>query len=168
MACAAKRLLVRSAGPLGCALVATWPTTALASDLRLFTPDTLEINGDLRFGRCRRRAQLGRRRARQASFGQQRRPSRSSAARQRESHLAAAFHLVTLRYRGRLAPGRRADRGGLSQAYLTFKPMRGSKVAFSARAGLMWPPVSLEHEGADWHVNDSITPRRSTAGSARK
>jgi hypothetical protein len=22
----------------------------------------------------------------------------------------------------------------------------------------MWPPVSLEHEGADWHVRDSITP----------
>jgi hypothetical protein len=22
----------------------------------------------------------------------------------------------------------------------------------------MWPPVSLEHEGADWHVKDSITP----------
>jgi hypothetical protein len=47
---------------------------------------------------------------------------------------------------------------GLSQAYLTFKPMRGSGIAFSARAGLMFPPVSLEHEGADWHVKDSITP----------
>ena len=53
--------------------------------------------------------------------------------------------------------------------------MRGSKVAFSARAGLMWPPVSLEHEGADWHVEDSITPvgdqqldrRGSAAGRAR-
>jgi hypothetical protein len=22
----------------------------------------------------------------------------------------------------------------------------------------MWPPISLEHEGADWHVADSITP----------
>jgi hypothetical protein len=22
----------------------------------------------------------------------------------------------------------------------------------------MWPPISLEHEGADWHVRDSITP----------
>jgi hypothetical protein len=22
----------------------------------------------------------------------------------------------------------------------------------------MWPPVSLEHEGADWHVRDTITP----------
>ena len=37
--------------------------------------------------------------------------------------------------------------------------MRSSSgVAFSARAGLMWPPVSLEHEGADWHVRDFITP----------
>jgi hypothetical protein len=37
--------------------------------------------------------------------------------------------------------------------------MRGSSnLAFSARAGLMWPPISLEHEGADWHVKDSITP----------
>ena len=34
----------------------------------------------------------------------------------------------------------------------------GAGIAFSARAGLMWPPVSLEHEGADWHVRDSITP----------
>jgi hypothetical protein len=47
---------------------------------------------------------------------------------------------------------------GLSQAYLSFKPMRSQKLAFSARAGLMFPPVSLEHEGADWHVADSITP----------
>ena len=36
--------------------------------------------------------------------------------------------------------------------------MRSTKLAFSARGGLMWPPVSLEHEGADWHVRDSITP----------
>jgi hypothetical protein len=47
---------------------------------------------------------------------------------------------------------------GLSQAYMTFRPMRSSSFAFWARAGLMWPPVSLEHEGADWHVKDSITP----------
>jgi hypothetical protein len=36
--------------------------------------------------------------------------------------------------------------------------MRSGKLAVSARAGLMWPPISLEHEGADWHVKDSITP----------
>jgi hypothetical protein len=54
--------------------------------------------------------------------------------------------------------GGERTQAGFSQAYLTFKPMRGSKLAFSARAGLMWPSVSLEHEGADWHVKDSITP----------
>ena len=55
--------------------------------------------------------------------------------------------------------GGERTQAGLSQAYLSFRPMRSSSgTAFSARAGLMWPPVSLEHEGADWHVADSITP----------
>jgi hypothetical protein len=47
---------------------------------------------------------------------------------------------------------------GISEAYLSFKPMRGATTRVSARAGLVWPLVSLEHEGADWHVRDSITP----------
>ena len=58
---------------------------------------------------------------------------------------------------GSLQGGDRTE-AGLSQAYLTFRPMRSTRIAFSARAGLMFPPVSLEHEGADWHVKDSITP----------
>lgn len=58
---------------------------------------------------------------------------------------------------GSVQGGERTE-AGLSEAYLAFKPMRGRKLAFSARAGLMWPPISLEHEGADWHVRDSITP----------
>src|SRR6185312_3228678 len=58
---------------------------------------------------------------------------------------------------GSVQGGERTD-AGLSQAYLTYRPMRSSTVAFSARAGLMWVPVSLEHEGADWHVKNSITP----------
>lgn len=47
---------------------------------------------------------------------------------------------------------------GLSEAYLTFKPLGSGNVKFSARAGLMWPPVSLEHSGPDWAVRDTITP----------
>jgi hypothetical protein len=47
---------------------------------------------------------------------------------------------------------------GISQAYLSYKPLLGGPVRLSARAGLMWPPVSLEHEGADWNVRDTITP----------
>src|SRR5439155_11220127 len=58
---------------------------------------------------------------------------------------------------GSLQGGDRTE-AGLSQAYLSYRPMRGDRIAFSARAGLMFPPVSLEHEGADWHVKDSITP----------
>ncbi|MGZ2411984.1 hypothetical protein ACUXST_001405 [Sphingomonas sp. F9_3S_D5_B_2] len=58
---------------------------------------------------------------------------------------------------GQLQGGQRTE-AGLSQAFLSFKAMRGSRVSVSARAGLMWPAISLEHEGADWHVRDSITP----------
>jgi len=46
----------------------------------------------------------------------------------------------------------------LSEAYLTFKPMPVGKVKFSARAGLLYPPVSLEHSGPEWGVRDTITP----------
>lgn len=58
---------------------------------------------------------------------------------------------------GTVQGGERTE-AGISQAYLTYRPMRSRTVAFSARAGLMWPPVSLEHEGLDWHVKDTITP----------
>lgn len=47
---------------------------------------------------------------------------------------------------------------GLSEAYLSFKPLGGGRVRFSARAGLMWPRVSLEHSGPEWAVRDTITP----------
>jgi len=47
---------------------------------------------------------------------------------------------------------------GLSQAYLTYKPLGSERFQFSARAGLMWPPVSLEHTGPEWAVKDTLTP----------
>jgi hypothetical protein len=47
---------------------------------------------------------------------------------------------------------------GISEAYLSWKPLSGGTVRLSARAGLMWPPVSLEHSGAEWAVTESITP----------
>lgn len=47
---------------------------------------------------------------------------------------------------------------GLSEAFLTFKPLSDAPVRFSARVGLMWPPVSLEHSGADWAVTQTVTP----------
>lgn len=47
---------------------------------------------------------------------------------------------------------------GLSEAYLGFKPLTNGPIKFSARAGLMWPPVSLEHGGPEWGLRDTITP----------
>jgi hypothetical protein len=54
--------------------------------------------------------------------------------------------------------GGERNEAGISQAFLAVKPLLSEKLRFSARAGLFWPPVSLEHEGADWHVEDTITP----------
>ncbi len=47
---------------------------------------------------------------------------------------------------------------GISEAFLSLKSQPGNGVRVSGRAGLMWVPSSLEHEGADWHVADTITP----------
>jgi hypothetical protein len=46
----------------------------------------------------------------------------------------------------------------LVEAFLTVKPMPIGNTRISGRAGLFWPPVSLEHEGAAWQVADMITP----------
>ena len=159
MSCAARRLLNWRAIPLGCALAALWPSAASAeSDLKLFSRDNFEFGGDVRlvavdgepgwvdggFGKLR-----------SGSDGDQRvRPQLGNATIVWKPQFTWSLGAVVV---GSLQGGQRTD-AGLSQAYLTFKPMRSSKVSFSARAGLMWPPVSLEHEGADWHVKDSITP----------
>jgi hypothetical protein len=159
MAYAVRCLLHRSAVHYGCALVVLCPAPAAASDLRLFTRDTLEVSGDVRFvgvdgekgwldgafgklrsgseGRLRVRPQLG----------------NADVVWQPQFSWALSATVV-----GSLQGGERSQ-AGLSQAYLRFRPLRSaSGAAFSARAGLMWPPVSLEHAGADWHVADSITP----------
>ena len=46
----------------------------------------------------------------------------------------------------------------LVEAFLSWRPVPRSATRFSARAGLFWPPVSLEHEGAAWSVSGMITP----------
>lgn len=53
--------------------------------------------------------------------------------------------------------GDRLD-AGLSEAFLTYKPLTDGGIRVSARAGLMWPPVSLEHGGPEWAVGETITP----------
>lgn len=46
----------------------------------------------------------------------------------------------------------------LVEAYLTARPLPGGATRISARAGLYWPEISLEHEGPAWSVADMITP----------
>ena len=48
---------------------------------------------------------------------------------------------------------------GLIEAFLNYLPQNRGKVSFSARAGLMWPEISLEHStGGAWSVVNTITP----------
>jgi hypothetical protein len=159
MACAVRRLLSGSALPLGCVLAALWPAAAAAADVRLFAPDTFEVSGDVRLVAVNGEASWL-----DGDFGKLRsgsdgdlsvRPELGNASLVWKPQLSWSLSATIV---GSLQGGERTQ-AGLSQAYLSFRPMRSAGgTAFSARAGLMWPPVSLEHEGADWHVADSITP----------
>ena len=44
------------------------------------------------------------------------------------------------------------------EAYLTYRGAPQGAIRLSARAGLMYPPISLEHDGLEWSVPDTITP----------
>src|SRR5689334_5312440 len=147
MGCVARRLRNRGAIPLGCALAALWASPATAeSGLKLFTADTLEVSGDVRFV-----VVDGEKSWVKGGFGKLRSGSDGDS---RFEPQIGNLNLVwqpqftwslSATIVGSLQGGQRTE-VGLSQAYLSFKPMRGQKVALSARTGLMWPPVSLEHE----------------------
>jgi hypothetical protein len=155
---AANRMLSGSATLLGCALAALSPAPASASDLRLFTRDSFELNGDVRAVAVKGEkswVEGGLGKLRSGGSGSTRvTPQLGNLSLVWKPQFTWSLGAVVV---GSLEGGERTD-AGLSQAYLTFRPMRSDKLALSARAGLMWPPVSLEHEGADWHVRDSITP----------
>ena len=155
----ARRLRNRGAIPLGCALAALWVAPANAeSGAHLFTADSFELSGDLRLVAVdgeKSWVDGGFGRLRSGSDGDLRvQPQLGNATLVWKPQFSWSLGAIVV---GSLQGGERTQ-AGLSQAYLTFRPMRSNKVAFSARAGLMWPPVSLEHDGADWHVKDSITP----------
>src|SRR5437763_1304524 len=159
MGCVVRRLRVQGAIPLGCALAALWIAPAAAEPgTGLFTRDAFEISGDIRLV-----AVDGEKSWVDGGFGKLRsgsdgdftvQPQLGNVGLVWKPQLTWSLGAVVV---GELQGGQRT-KAGLSQAYLTFRPMRSGKLAVSARAGLMWPPVSLEHEGADWHVKDSITP----------
>jgi hypothetical protein len=46
----------------------------------------------------------------------------------------------------------------LGEAFVSFKPTPKGPTRFSARAGLYYPSISLEHGGGAWLVSDTITP----------
>jgi hypothetical protein len=161
MADVGKRLSQCSAAPVACALALLWTSPAQAeSNVHLFSADTLQLTGDVRLV-----AADGEQSWVDGGLGK----LRSSGGGGRDFRLTPQLGNVNLVWQpqftyslsativGSLQGGERTE-AGLSQAYMSFRPMRSDKLAFSARAGLMWPPISLEHEGADWHVKDSITP----------
>ena len=46
----------------------------------------------------------------------------------------------------------------LGEGYLAYRSRPGSTLRVSARAGVFYPTISLEHDGLDWSVPDTITP----------
>ena len=48
--------------------------------------------------------------------------------------------------------------GGLDEAYLTLRADPGQAWRLSGRAGLFFPPASLEHDGSEWSPIHTLTP----------
>ncbi len=46
----------------------------------------------------------------------------------------------------------------IMEAFFSIRPNPGARTRFSARAGVFWPNISLEHAGAAWSVTETITP----------
>ena len=46
----------------------------------------------------------------------------------------------------------------VNEAYLRWRPLPLGAVRMNVRAGLFYPPVSLEHGGAEWPVVETVTP----------
>ncbi|MHB8528701.1 MAG: hypothetical protein ACYC8V_04205 [Caulobacteraceae bacterium] len=53
---------------------------------------------------------------------------------------------------------RRSQVVDLLQAYVVYKPVPRSATSFTARAGLFYPPISLEHDIMLWGITNTITP----------
>jgi Putative beta-barrel porin-2, OmpL-like. bbp2 len=47
---------------------------------------------------------------------------------------------------------------GVNEAYLKWRPVPKSATRYSARLGLMYPPISLEHDGTGWTTSRTLTP----------
>ena len=47
---------------------------------------------------------------------------------------------------------------GVSEAFIKWKPVPTSDLHYTVRLGQMFPPVSMEHDGAGWSVSRTMTP----------
>ncbi len=47
---------------------------------------------------------------------------------------------------------------GVTEAYIRWKPVPTSATRYGVRAGQMFPPVSLEHDGPGWTTTRTVTP----------
>ena len=130
------------------------PVPACAGDIELFSPTTVTAAADVRvvsadgeppgtsghFGKLR--------------YGDASGPRIGNADLVWQPRFGwAVSATVTASYEG----GPRSE-AGISEALFTVKPVQHGPARVFARVGLLWPPVSLEHSGADWHVADTITP----------
>lgn len=46
----------------------------------------------------------------------------------------------------------------VSEAYLRWRPLPFGAIRLNVRAGIFYPPVSLEHGGGEWPVVETVTP----------
>lgn len=47
---------------------------------------------------------------------------------------------------------------GFDEAYVILRPAPGAALRLSGRAGLFFPPASLEHDGSEWSLPRTLTP----------
>src|SRR5438270_6085017 len=138
----ARRLRRRGAILLGCAAAALCPAPASAqSDVKLFTRDSFELSGDVRLVAVDGESSWldgGFGKLRSGSGGDFRlQPQLGNATLVWKPQFTWALGATVV---GTVEGGQRTD-VGLSQAYLTYRPMRSSELSLPARVGLMWPPL---------------------------
>ena len=127
---------------------------ACASDIELFSPDTVAASADVRAVATDAEASWTTGGFGKSRYGDEAGVRLGNADLVWQPRFGWA---VTATIAATAQSGPRAE-AGISEAYLTIKPQVSGTLRFSARAGFLWPAVSLEHKGADWHVADTITP----------
>jgi hypothetical protein len=130
------------------------PAPARASDVELFSPDTLSGSADVRTiaangERSWERGDFGKLR-----YGDEAGPRLGNA----DLVWQPKFGWVLSATVTASALGGPRPEAGMSEAFFTVRPRLAGSTRAWARIGFVWAPASLEHEGADWHVAETVTP----------